>query len=312
MQYEIPDRLKKLYKHWEYHTILPVAQSTNTETQQVKKTLDTVTLNEMQYFIRERMRIWQNKQASTFPLTSDPILSQYRFCNVYRELDRQTIALHDTLSHLRDDFTLWLLNMLFCRMVCRPETISYVGLLSLSHSKNDQVFKKLEQMSRPKYGTAYVFPISVIQKSDFPTRELFFTRYLPQVIEDCSVKLVSQKRVSVVHALNEVISVFGYNFFFHWTEVLIDVAYQFPEYIDLYKEFPIGPGSAPTLKLLSPNNDPVNTCTMLPQVKIDQNDLLHWNGKPVYLSTENWEGIGCETRKYRNIKSGGGRVRKYS
>jgi hypothetical protein len=41
-------------------------------------------------------------------------------------------------------------------------------------------------------------------------------------------------------------------------------------------------------------------------------NLLTYNHKPVYLSAENWEGIGCEFRKYTNLKNGTGRKKLYS
>src|SRR5271157_5004186 len=43
-------------------------------------------------FIIERYSIWQRRQAGLAkPWTQDPILQNYRFCNVYREHDRETI-----------------------------------------------------------------------------------------------------------------------------------------------------------------------------------------------------------------------------
>lgn len=303
--YEISSQLKTLYRHWEYHTIEPRSESR-------KSTLDATTLSEMNYFISERMSIWDKKQRNISPTTKDLILANYRFCNVYRELDKQTIEIHTQLQSLLDNFPLWLLNIIFSRMVCRPETIKNIGLLSFSEKSNELVYKKLLNKSSPKYGTAYVFPVSAILKSEYPTRELFFTKYLPLVAEKCASIIVSQKRASVQEVLADVLLVFGFNFYFHFTEVLIDVAYQFPQYIDLYANFPVGPGAMPTMKLLQSEMDPVAVCKSLVTSKYDKSNLLSWNGMPIYLSTENWEGIGCESRKYRNLKNGAGRQRKYS
>jgi hypothetical protein len=303
--YEISSHLKALYKHWEYHTIEPQSESH-------ESTLDVTTLSEMNYFISERMSIWDKKQKNISPTTKDLILANYRFCNVYRELDKQTIQIHTQLQSLLDDFPLWLLNIIFSRMVCRPETINNTGLLSFSVKNNELVYKKLLDLPSPKYGTAYVFPVSAIMKSEYPTRELFFTQYLPLVAEKCASIIASQKRASVIKILSEVLTVFGFNFYFHFTEVLIDVAYQFPRYLDLYADFPIGPGAMPTMKLLQSDMDPVAVCRSLVTSKYDTSNLLSWNGLTLYLSTENWEGIGCESRKYRNLKNGAGRQRKYS
>lgn len=46
-------------------------------------------------FIKERHAIYMKRKAGIpAPWTSDPILSEFRFCNVYRNLDRQTVLLH--------------------------------------------------------------------------------------------------------------------------------------------------------------------------------------------------------------------------
>lgn len=103
--------------------------------------------------------------------------------------------------------------------------------------------------------------------------------------------------------------IFGLNFKFHWTEILIDVAYQYPKYIDLFKKFPVGPGSLPTMKKLNEVEDPVKTNLTLVSLEIPDFPYLTYDRKKVWLSAENWEGIGCEFRKYTNLSSGVGRRR---
>lgn len=60
-------------------------------------------------FITERHNVWRNKTAGKpWPWTSDPILQQYRFCNVFRNLDKETIALHNGwLNKLKHKDDLW-------------------------------------------------------------------------------------------------------------------------------------------------------------------------------------------------------------
>jgi hypothetical protein len=38
---------------------------------------------------------------------------------------------------------------------------------------------------------------------------------------------------------------------------------------------------------------------------------IFYNGKELPLSSENWEGIGCEFRKYTNLLIGKGRKRYF-
>ena len=301
---EIPEELKILYKHWEYHTHSPLANTQNIN-------LDNPNISGIKEFSTERMKIWEKKYTNQQqPYTEDKILQTYRFCNIYRELDKQTIQIHTILKDLRDNFPLWLLNTAYLRFVCKPETVTKTGLLSFDKTRNEKVYTKLKELDRPKYGTAYIFPISTIQKSEYPTREEFFCKYLPIVIPKISGEIEKFNRIGVKEALNRILPVFGFNMYFHWTEILIDTAYQYPEHIDLFKRFPIGPGSMPTMKLLS-NLAPELTNLELTRTGIKDFPYLTLNDKNIYLSAENWEGIGCEYRKYINLKSGKGRRRKY-
>ena len=306
---EIPDKYKSLYNHWEKHAEYKLLGDAHSNI-----SIDDRLYSEIMSLVNERMCIWKRKSdGASMPYTDDPILSKYRFCNIYRELDRQTVEIHTMLKGVRNDFPLWLLNTAFLRYLCRPETYREVGSLSFDRDKNLQVLQNLSKKERPRYGSAYVFPVSTIMKSPYPTREEFFCLYLPEVMEDVAQLISSQADVSVCDLVADVTEVFGFNHKFHWTEILIDTAYQFPEYIDLFKKFPIGPGSIPTMKMFS-DELPEDVCLALVQnqFKHDYISYLEFEGKPIYLSAENFEGIGCEYRKYYNLSRGSGRKRKYT
>lgn len=301
---EIPEELKKLYKHWQFHTIVNDGACVS---------MDGAVLNDVVEFLKERMLIWNKRQkGEKYPWTGDCVLKNYRFCNIYRELDKQTIFFHTYLKQYEHNFDFWLLNMVFCRFIAKIDTIQQIGLLSFDYEENKKVFQKLKTLSSGKFGVPYVFPISTIMKSKYPTREEFFCFYLPIIIPEIAKIIKTFKKESVREALKRILPSFGYNLKFHWTEFLIDIAYQYPEYIDLFKEFPIGPGSESTMKLLNKNEAPEIVCLSLVGKRIKDFSYLTFNGKDVNLSAENWEGIGCEFRKYSNLKKGEGRRRKYA
>lgn len=303
---EIPDDIKSLYNHWQFH--IGSGEGLITPENVFK---DEKLFRDIEKFINERITIWSKKISGKHaPYTQDPILSKYRFCNIFREFDRQTIDFHKMLNPLRKNFDLWLLNMFYCRMVARPETIQKTGLLSFDKENNDLVYKKLLDLQSPKYGTPYVFPVSVIMKSKTPNRELFITKHLPSVIKDVSAEIQSWNKNSVYEGVKKVLPIFGFNLKFLWTEVLIDVAYQFPQFINLFDKFPIGPGALPTFKKIDCGKDPESLALELSKVSLDTS--ITFNGKKLRLSTENWEGVGCEYRKYTNLKIGKGRKRLYN
>jgi hypothetical protein len=266
----------------------------------------------MQYLINARMKIWQAKElGKSPPYSTDPILNKFRFCNIYRELDRQTIEIHSKYLDLRENFPLWLLNVAFARFICRTQTINTLDIISFSHPHNLEVKNKLLKLNYPKYGNAYVFPISVLKGINCPNRETFLCEYLPSIMENVAAKIRKFKDESVLEVLPEITKIFGSNLKFHLTEILIDVAYQFPQFLNLYRQFPIGPGSRPAMKLLCPNLEVETTCAILVNQLYSTRNLLTLDGQPILLSAENWEGVGCEYRKYANLLSGRGRHRLY-
>lgn len=298
---ELPQHICDLYRHWSRH-VGAVGQRFDLA--------DSPIIKEICDFAHERLSIWKKKiSGSTIPYTNDPILQKYRFCNVFREFDRQTIAIHTVLNPLRDDFAVWLLNMFYCRMVARPETVEGVGLLSFDLEKNRELYDRLMTSSRPRYGTPYVFPISTIQKSATPNREQFICEYLPSIMQKIAEEIASWESMSVIDGVKRILSMFGFNLEFLWTEVLIDVAYQYPDRIDLFAAFPIGPGSIPTMRMIDCAMDPVDLAVRLQSIPFETGITI--DGAPLRLSAENWEGIGCEFRKYTNLRSGKGRKRIY-
>ena len=65
------------------------------------------------YWIYERQNIWYKRfmKKSSAPWTKDPILNDYKFTNVYRELDRVSKWVQDNII-FRDDWNK--LQRLFC------------------------------------------------------------------------------------------------------------------------------------------------------------------------------------------------------
>lgn len=302
---ELPDHLKSIYRHWEKHLI-----DDSSTGSPVSYFTDPALYENMAIFIKERISMWERKQHNLLPYTLDPILSRYRFCNIFREFDKQTITFHTLLNPLHDDFPLWLMNMFMCRMIARPETIEHIGFLSFNPNDNRSWLDRHIALPAPRYGNAYVFPISTIQRSGTPTREAFLARHLPAVMPMIAKEIESWRERSVYDGVQSILPLFGFNHHFLWTEVLIDVAYQFPECINLFARFPIGPGSAPTMHRIDPNVDPSLLVAQLAQGFIDLN--LTIGNTPLRLSAENWEGIGCEFRKYTNLSAGHGRKRLYT
>lgn len=109
-------------------------------------------------FVIERHRIYERRAAGKpAPWTKDKILQQYRFCNVYRELDRVTQWI---TQNWREDYAghkdLWF-AMVVARLINHPDTLVNLSLpgqwnkrqfLRVMHARQDSGLKS--------FGSAYI------------------------------------------------------------------------------------------------------------------------------------------------------------
>lgn len=77
-------------------------------------------------FIRERHAIWERRNKGLpKPWTEDPILQSYRFCNVYRELDKETTWIRNNWRNDSDPDN-WF-AMVVARLINWSPTLEVVG-----------------------------------------------------------------------------------------------------------------------------------------------------------------------------------------
>lgn len=80
------------------------------------------------YWITERHSIYlKRKEGVEYPWTKDPILRDFRFCNVYRELDAVTVWIRENWREPFDeDKDLWF-AMVVARLLNQPGSMEEVG-----------------------------------------------------------------------------------------------------------------------------------------------------------------------------------------
>ena len=109
-------------------------------------------------FIIDRHAVYLRKAAGApKPWTEDPILQQYKFCNVYRELDSTTvwIADHWRTPH-QDDPELWF-AMLVARLINWPPTLEALGYpVPWNHWTFCAVLAKRKDLEEKVYSSAYM------------------------------------------------------------------------------------------------------------------------------------------------------------
>ena len=80
-------------------------------------------------FMVERHNIYLRRfiQGDPYPWTEDPILNEYSFCNVYRELDRVTIWIRENWREPYADHRNLMFAMAVARQINWPDTLEEIG-----------------------------------------------------------------------------------------------------------------------------------------------------------------------------------------
>lgn len=109
-------------------------------------------------FIVERHAIFERRQrGDERPWTKDPILAEFRFCNVYRELDRVTmwIAKHWREPNKRDPNVFFAMAM--SRLINKPETLAHIDdPTTWSRAKFLRAGQKQREADDTIFGAAYI------------------------------------------------------------------------------------------------------------------------------------------------------------
>ena len=84
--------------------------------------------NDLFAFVSERHKIYERRTAGqSKPWTEDTILQRYKFCNVYRELDRVTLWIRDNIREPhKSDPQLWF-ALAVARYINWPDTLAEIG-----------------------------------------------------------------------------------------------------------------------------------------------------------------------------------------
>lgn len=98
------------------------------------------------YWMRERHNIYLRRQEGvSWPWTTDPILQQYRFCNVFRELDTVTEWIRVNWRARVDHPNLWF-AMAVARQINWPETLEEIGFPDEPNTWLDPWFARAKQI----------------------------------------------------------------------------------------------------------------------------------------------------------------------
>jgi hypothetical protein len=104
-----------------------------TKSDEIHSSLDAESLDLFWQFIAERQKVWYHRvvEGRPAPWTGDDILQEYRFTNVYRELDPGTQYVIQNILEMDASRRDKLFNVMLYRLIGRLETHEYLGFQSL-------------------------------------------------------------------------------------------------------------------------------------------------------------------------------------
>lgn len=198
-------------------------------------------------FMKERHAIYHRRQRrQPKPWTSDKILQQYRFCNVYRELDTVTmwIAEHWRKPLAKDENLF--LALAIARFINWPETLSALGYPILTSERRFKEYmqhfaatiKRKQSMGHQVYSGAYMV------RSDPGEKYEYLIGIFTKLWEDrgfIHAQLDGKARLASLHA--DLCSVRGVGSFMAG-QIIADLKYvQLTKVADWWTFAASGPGS---------------------------------------------------------------------
>lgn len=267
---------------------------------------------ELANFVKLRHKIYCLRQAGKpKPWTGDPILQQYRFCNVYRELDKVTvwIAKNWRMPH-RADPELWF-AMTVARLVNWPDTLQHLGYPVPWRMQNfiDCMRDRMEQGKA--WGGAYI----VSTNGNKMDKELYIaSRVLnPLWTNRKTIDLIYQQTSTTLAGFHNELTKFDGLGSFLGAQVIADLKYVKPlsQAKDWHTWAASGPGSRRGMNRLlgQPIDTPCTEALWLARLQTARDELnrhLHHGAQMAELHAQDVQNCLCEWDKYERVRLGEG------
>lgn len=274
-------------------------------------------------FVNERHLIWHRRfqLKKPFPWTDDPILLEYKFTNVYRELDRGTIFLKDGIGEYLNSPAENLFAITAYRMLNNVAFFEWMdhGIPNVRWDMN-RFLRKLEQydsMGKSVFSAAYRVIcntkkgkrryeeyITVMQDLQANLSAYANTIFNAEDFEDFNARLQFIKHVGPFLA-------------YEIATDLWNIDNRVREMYDAESWANIGPGALVGLSYIFPKEyvklaSQKKSLELVRRLRDEQEEYLakgfpYWRGKA--LSLRNIEHSLCEYGKYRKVSDGEGKAR---
>lgn len=276
------------------------------------------------YYIKERYAIRLRKESGEpRPWTDDPILRDWRFTNIRREHDRESLWLLNNIS-TNPDLSLQdkILNTIVFRLYNRHQTAEKLGLpIHFTSKFNPEDYRELCNDPNHLYFTNVFYTLGLKMSLErycegeecVPMRVLWFIKHL---IARKAAKKIYLETIHGGKGVYSLLTKFGGIGAFMGYQLFVDLTY-IPEFPVSENNFVIaGPGCKTGLNLLFTDRDGLSheECLFWLTDKLNKKldftkiftDLPKFDQKVNVMSLEN---CFCELQKYHKVKAGTGKAK---
>lgn len=282
-------------------------------------------------FINERQSVWQRRFLNRLPppWTSDKILKENRFTNIYRELDPGTVYAINEILERDAPKADKVFNIMIYRLIGRSDTHRKMGFQTLKDffpEKVESVLRAIKESGEPPFTAAYmVSGYAMMGSHDKITNvvrifSLWHEKFL-DFYKDLSESSSSKQAYELIKRNKGLGNFLAY-------QILVDLSYPLKVYSgkgvlpfnnDQWAE--AGPGAKKGVAMLLKPGAKVKNLEVMEWLRDHQMDefvrldinfpfLLDVNGKNVRISLANMQNCLCEFHKYVKISNGNGRSRR--
>lgn len=302
-----------------------------TKPDEIRSSLDAESLDLFWQFIAERQKVWYRRvvEGRPAPWTDDDILQEYRFTNVYRELDPGTQYVIQNILEADASRRDKIFNVMLYRLIGRLETHEYLGFQSLDSFDaaefEEQLKHRRDDMGETVFTGAYM--VSGYNQMGSSDKVENVTALFKDLTDNPTFFDDMLSVESLADAYDLIRSQPGFGNFLSY-QVLVDLLYPV-DYYDGDSVLPFspddwsspGPGAQKGLKqLVTEFNgfDRLDVMRWLRQNQQQEFDRLDLefpyletvDGGRLELSLANIQNCLCEFYKYHKILNSNGRARR--
>lgn len=284
------------------------------------------------WFITERQLIWRrrNIEKRPPPWTDDPTMQVERFTNVYRELDPGTRYAVDAILEQDAPKPDKVFNVMFYRLVGRPESHATVGFMRLEDFDVDLVRAALRRVRELHGVSPFTTAYMVSAYASLGSREKIenVARLFGKLHQRFAGLYDRIERAAGPEEIHQALaSEYGFGTFLAY-QVFVDLTYA----VRVYGGAPLlpysqnewasaGPGARRGVSMLLSDGCRQSHLEVMRWLQQNQRDefarlgldfpfVVEANGAPRELTLANIQNCLCEFHKYVKIRDGTGRGRR--